>query len=171
MWPVPLPPLRDNARSLQPRGGPDHPRVRLPGSDGGPVLFRGPAHEGQEQTQAQETPHQTAHVPPAAAATAADDWENPHSLTGTVTLSCCWGAGFPSRNWDAVKRTTCVEQQHRRCGITRSLMNCRGRRVTVREVKPAGRWTCCVSWTLNQFFLCLSSVQGCPWVFVCVFVD
>ncbi len=41
-------PLRDNARSLQPRSGADHPRVRLPGSDGGPVLFRGPAHKGKE---------------------------------------------------------------------------------------------------------------------------
>lgn len=95
-------PLRDNARSLQPRSGPDHPRVCLPGSDGGPVLFRGPAHKGQEQTQAQETPNQTAHVPPAAAA-ADDDWEKPHSLTGTATLNCCWSAGFTSKTETLLK--------------------------------------------------------------------
>ena len=97
-----LPPLRDNARSLQPRSGPDHPRVRLPGSDGGPVLFRGSAHKGQEQTQAQETSYQTAHVPPAAAAVAAaaaadDHWEEPYGLNGTAALNCCWGAGFTSK--------------------------------------------------------------------------
>lgn len=85
----PLIPFRNNAWPLQPRSGPDHPRVCLPGSDGRPVLFCGPADKVQEQTQAQETPHQTAHVPPAAAA---DEWEEPHSLA--ALLNCSWIAGL-----------------------------------------------------------------------------
>lgn len=67
---------RNNAWSLQSRSGPDHPGVCFLGGDGRPVLFRGPAHKGQEQTQAQETPHQTPHI------LAADNkWEKPHGLT------------------------------------------------------------------------------------------
>lgn len=76
-------PIRDNAWSLQPRSGPDHPCLCLPGSDGGPVLFCGAAYKGQEQTQAQETSHQTTYISPAAAD---DDWEKPHCLTGTAAL-------------------------------------------------------------------------------------
>lgn len=95
----PLIHFRDNARSLQPRSGPDHPRVCLPGSDGGSVLFRGPAHEVQEQTEAQETAHQTAHIP--AAAAAADEWEEPHGLT--ALLSCGPIAGFTSRTGTLLK--------------------------------------------------------------------
>lgn len=108
---------RDNAWSLQPRSGPDHPCVCLPGSDGCSVLFRGPAHQGQEQTQAQETPHQTSHVPPAAAD---DRWEKPHSLTWTAFWNCCWTAGFTSKTESLLKGQLCVEQQHQRCGITES---------------------------------------------------
>lgn len=69
--------LRDNAGSLQPGSGSDHPRVCLPGSYGCPVLLCGSAHQGQEQTQAQEAPHQTAHIP----AAADEHRENPHGVT------------------------------------------------------------------------------------------
>lgn len=95
----PLIPFRNNAWPLQPRSGPDHPRVCLPGSDGRPLLFCGPADKVEEQTQAQETPHQTAHVPPAAAA--ADEWEEPHSLA--ALLNCSWIAGFTCKTETPLK--------------------------------------------------------------------
>lgn len=111
--------FRDNAWSLQPGSGPDHPRLCVPGSNGCVVVFRGPAHQGQEQTQAQEASHQAAHIPPAAAA-AADDWEKPHSLT-----LGCWER---SSDLLTAERTTFVEKQRWRLRITRCLMNCWDRR-------------------------------------------
>ena len=84
--------FRDNAWSLQPRSGPDHPCVCLPRSHGRPVFFCGPAHKGEEQTQAQKTQSETAVIPPAAADN--DDWKKPHSLTGTTALNYFRGAGF-----------------------------------------------------------------------------
>lgn len=83
--------FRDNARSIQPGSWSDHSCVCLPWSHGGPVLFRGPTHQGEEQAKAQETACQTANVPPAAND---NDGEKPYSLSGTAALSYCWGAGF-----------------------------------------------------------------------------
>lgn len=113
-------PCRDNAWPLQPRSGPDHPCLCLPGSDGRPVLLCGPAHQGQEQTQAQETAHQTAHIPPTAAD---DDGEKPHRLIRTATFSCCWMESWVSLQ-NCSKRTTCVENQRVwRFGISWCLMD------------------------------------------------
>lgn len=113
-------PCRDNAWPLQPRSGPDHPCLCLPGSDGRPVLLRGPAHQGQEQTQAQETAHQTAHIPPTAAD---DDGEKPHCLIRTATFSCCWMESWVSLQ-NCSKRTTCVENDRVwRFGISWCLMD------------------------------------------------
>lgn len=71
--------LRYHAWPLQPGGGSDHPRLCLPGSNGGPVFFCGPTHQGEEQAQAQETPSEEAHVP---AAAAVHRGEEPHRLRG-----------------------------------------------------------------------------------------
>lgn len=69
--------FRDNAWSIQPRSGSDHPRVCLPGSDGGPVFFCGPTDESKEQAEAQEAQSEEAHVP---AAAAVDSREKPRGL-------------------------------------------------------------------------------------------
>lgn len=50
----PLSSCRDHAWPLQPGGGPDHSRLRLPGSHGGPGLLRGADQQGQEQAKAEE---------------------------------------------------------------------------------------------------------------------
>lgn len=81
--------LRNNARSLQPGRRSDHPCVCLPGSHGGLVLFCGAANQGQEQTKAEETARQAAHVPPAAADDDDYDGEKPHRLSGTAAFSHC----------------------------------------------------------------------------------
>lgn len=56
---------RDHAWPLQPGGGPDHPRVCLPGSHGGPGLLCGTNQQGQKQAEAQEAQGE---APPAHAA-------------------------------------------------------------------------------------------------------
>ena len=50
---------RDYARPLQPGGGPDHSRFRLPGSHGGLGLLCGADQQGQEQAEAEEAQGET----------------------------------------------------------------------------------------------------------------